>query len=172
MEARAVESGRPTVYLETYGCQMNVADSETVTAVLRRAGYVTAAGPESADVILLNTCAMRDHAEERVLHSLIELARVKQSRRLVKLGLLGCMAQHGRGALTERAAYLDVVAGPDSYRRLPEMLGRAGFDPQIDVRLDRAETYADITPDFAVGGVGCVAAMGGCGNFCAGLGSL
>src|SRR5260370_25612836 len=126
MEARAVESGRPTVYLETYGCQMNVADSETVTAVLRRAGYVTAAGPESADVILLNTCAIRDHSEERLLHTLTELARVKQSRPHVKPGLLGCMAQHGRGALKERAAYLDVVAGPDSYRRLPERLGRAG----------------------------------------------
>jgi len=167
MEARAVESGRPTVYLETYGCQMNVADSETVTAVLRRAGYVTAAGPESADVILLNTCAIRDHAEERVLHRLTELARVKQSRPHVKLGLLGCMAQHGRGALKERAAYLDVVAGPDSYRRLPEMLGRAGFDPQIDVRLDRAETYADITPDFAGGVRAYVTAMRGCDKFCA-----
>src|SRR5260370_21047152 len=106
---------------------MNVADSETVTAVLRRAGYVTAAGPESADVILLNTCAIRDHAEERVLHRLTELARVKQSRPHVKLGLLGCMAQHGRRALKERAAYLDVVAGPDSYRRLPDALGRACF---------------------------------------------
>jgi tRNA-2-methylthio-N6-dimethylallyladenosine synthase len=146
---------------------MNVADSETVTAVLRRAGYVTATGPESADIILLNTCAIRDHAEERVLHRLGELARVKQSRPEVKLGLLGCMAQHGRGALTEKAAYLDVVAGPDSYRRLPEMLGRARFDPQIDVRLDRAETYADITPDFGGGVRAYVTAMRGCDKFCA-----
>jgi tRNA-2-methylthio-N6-dimethylallyladenosine synthase len=166
MEPKATHSGN-LVYLETYGCQMNVADSETVTAVLRRAGYVTATGPESADVILLNTCAIRDHAEERVLHRLGELARVKQSRPEVKLGLLGCMAQHGRGALTEKAAYLDVVAGPDSYRRLPEMLGRAGFDPQIDVRLDRAETYADITPDFGGGVRAYVTAMRGCDKFCA-----
>jgi tRNA-2-methylthio-N6-dimethylallyladenosine synthase len=167
MEPKGTHSGNLRVYLETYGCQMNVADSETVTAVLRRAGYVTANGPESADVILLNTCAIRDHAEERVLHRLGELARVKQSRPEVKLGLLGCMAQHGRGALTEKAAYLDIVAGPDSYRRLPEMLGRAGFDPQIDVRLDRAETYADITPDFGGGVRAYVTAMRGCDKFCA-----
>jgi tRNA-2-methylthio-N6-dimethylallyladenosine synthase len=102
-----------------------------------------------------------------VLRRLTELARVKQSRPHVKLGLLGCMAQHGRGALKERAACLDVVAGPDSYRRLPEMLGRAGFDPQIDVRLDRAETYADITPDFADGVRAYVTAMRGCDKFCA-----
>ncbi len=146
---------------------MNVADSETISAVLRRAGYVTAADPETADVILLNTCAIREHAEERVLHRLGELARVKHSRPEVKLGILGCMAQHSRAALTKKAAYLDVVAGPDSYRRLPEMLGRAGFDPSIDVRLDRAETYADITPDFAVGVRAYVTAMRGCDKFCA-----
>ena len=167
MELKVAQSKSPRVYLETYGCQMNVADSETVTAVLRRAGYVTATHPESADVILLNTCAIREHAEERVLRRLGELARVKQSRPDVKLGLLGCMAQHNRAALTEKAAYLDVVAGPDSYRRLPEMLAHAGFDPLIDVRLDRAETYADITPDFAPGVRAYVTAMRGCDKFCA-----
>src|ERR1700745_4171861 len=96
MEPRAAQSGPPRVYLETYGCQMNVADSKTVTAVLRRAGYVSVTGPEGADVILLSTCAMRKHAEERVIRRLGELARVKQSRPEVKLGVLGCMAQHNR----------------------------------------------------------------------------
>jgi tRNA-2-methylthio-N6-dimethylallyladenosine synthase len=84
----------------------------------------------------------------------------------VKLGLLGCMAQHNRAAIADKAAYLDVVAGPDSYRRLPEMLASAG-DPLIDVRLDRAETYADITPDFAPGVRAYVTAMRGCDKFCA-----
>ena len=78
--------------------------------------------------MLLNTCAIREHAEEKVLHRLRELARLKQSRPEVKLGLLGCMAQHNRVAIMEKAAFLDVVAGPDSYRRLPEMIGAAGFD--------------------------------------------
>ena len=157
----------PRVYLETYGCQMNIADSQTVTAVLRRAGYSSADRPEDADVILLNTCAIREHAEERVLGRLGDLARIKHQRPEVKLGLLGCMAQHNRAALVEKAAYLDVVAGPDSYRRLPEMLGRAGFDPAIDVRLDRAETYADISPAHEGGLRAYVTAMRGCDKFCA-----
>jgi tRNA-2-methylthio-N6-dimethylallyladenosine synthase len=87
---------QPTVYLETYGCQMNIADSQTVSAVLRQAGYASAVRPEDADVILINTCAIREHAEERVLGRLSDLARLKGSRPELKLGLLGCMAQHNR----------------------------------------------------------------------------
>jgi tRNA-2-methylthio-N6-dimethylallyladenosine synthase len=166
MDAHA-DTRRPRVYLETYGCQMNVADSQTVSALLRSAGYSSVARPEDADVILLNTCAIREHAEERVLGRLSDLARIKQARPEVKLGLLGCMAQHNRAALTEKAAYLDVVAGPDSYRRLPEMLDRAGFDPAVDVRLDRGETYSDITPDYPGGVRAYVTAMRGCDKFCA-----
>ena len=148
---------------------MNVADSQTVSAVLRRAGYLSADAAEDADVVLLNTCAIREHAEEKVLHRLRELARLKHARPEVKLGLLGCMAQHNRVAIMEKAAFLDVVAGPDSYRRLPEMLARAryNFDASIDVRLDRAETYADITPDYGGGVRAYVTAMRGCDKFCA-----
>ncbi|HUA34998.1 MAG TPA: tRNA (N6-isopentenyl adenosine(37)-C2)-methylthiotransferase MiaB [Candidatus Binataceae bacterium] len=166
MAERAHNQSAPRVYLETYGCQMNIADSQTVTAVLRRAGYASAERPEDADVILLNTCAIREHAEERVLGRLSHLAQLKHRRPEVKLGLLGCMAQHNRAALVEKASYLDLVAGPDSYRRLPEMLGRAGFDPAIDVRLDRAETYADITPDHDGSLRAYVTAMRGCDKFC------
>jgi len=169
MRDNAANPARPRVYLETYGCQMNVADSQTVSAVLRRAGYVSADRAEDADVVLLNTCAIREHAEEKVMHRLRELARLKQSRPEVKLGLLGCMAQHNRVAIMEKAAFLDVVAGPDSYRRLPEMLGGAGdnYNASIDVRLDRAETYADITPDYGGGVRAYVTAMRGCDKFCA-----
>src|SRR5580704_3333472 len=142
---------QPTVYLETYGCQMNIADSQTVSAVLRQAGYASAQRPEDADVILINTCAIREHAEERVLGRLSDLARLKGSRPELKLGLLGCMAQHNRARLVEQAPWLDLVAGPDSYRRLPELIGRAGYDAAVDVRLDRAETYADISPDYEGG---------------------
>jgi tRNA-2-methylthio-N6-dimethylallyladenosine synthase len=155
------------VWLETYGCQMNVADSQLVTAVLRRAGYVAANKPEEADVILLNTCAIREHAEERVIGRLGDLARLKQVRPEVKLGLLGCMAQHNRAALIEKAPWLDLVAGPDAYRRLPEMLGDGGFDPAVDVRLNRAETYADISPEYGNGVRAYVTAMRGCDKFCA-----
>jgi tRNA-2-methylthio-N6-dimethylallyladenosine synthase len=167
MNERAANTAHPRVYLETYGCQMNVADSQTVSAVLRRAGYVNADSAEDADVVLLNTCAIREHAEEKVLHRLRELARLKNSRPEVKIGLLGCMAQHNRVAIMEKAAFLDVVAGPDSYRHLPEMIGSAGFDPSIDVRLDREETYADITPDYRGGVRAYVTAMRGCDKFCA-----
>jgi len=155
------------VFIETYGCQMNSADSELVAGVLRRAGYSPAARPEEADVVLLNTCAIREHAEERVLRRLSELARLKQSRPELRLGLLGCMAQHNRVSLTEKAPWLDLVAGPDSYRRLPELLSRARFDPAVDVRLDRAETYADMVPEHQGGVRAFVTAMRGCDRFCA-----
>ena len=167
MKVQATDARRPRVYLETYGCQMNIADSQTVTAVLRRAGYASADKPEDADVILLNTCAIREHAEERILGRLGDLARIKQRRPEIRLGLLGCMAQHNRAALIEKAPHLDLVAGPDSYRRLPELIGRAGFDPAVDVRLDRAETYADITPDHDGSIRAYVTAMRGCDKFCA-----
>jgi tRNA-2-methylthio-N6-dimethylallyladenosine synthase len=163
----ASDKPQPRVYLETYGCQMNIADSQLVNAVLRRAGYASTERPDDADVILLNTCAIREHAEERVLGRLSDLARLKSRRPELKLGLLGCMAQHNRAALVEKASYLDLVAGPDAYRRLPEMLGRAQFDPQVDVRLDRAETYADISPDHEGGVRAYVTAMRGCDKFCA-----
>ena len=156
----------PRVYLETYGCQMNIADTETVTAVLRRAGYSSAARPEDADVILLNTCAIREHAEERVIKRLRELARLKRERPALKLGLLGCMAQHNRAALLATAPWLDLVAGPDAYRRLPELLGHDGSDPAVDVRLDREETYADISPAYATSVRAYVTAMRGCDRFC------
>ncbi|HVB83002.1 MAG TPA: tRNA (N6-isopentenyl adenosine(37)-C2)-methylthiotransferase MiaB [Candidatus Binataceae bacterium] len=166
------EASPPRVFIETYGCQMNVADSELVGGVLRRAGYAAAAGPEDADVILLNTCAIREHAEERVLRRLRDLARFKHARPELRLGLLGCMAQHNRAALVEKAPWLDLVAGPDSYRRLPELLGRVRFDPaqqaaRIDVRLDRYETYADIAPAHEGGVRAFVTAMRGCDRFCA-----
>lgn len=158
---------RPRVYVETYGCQMNIADSQLVTAMLKRAGFASAARPEDADVILLNTCAIREHAEERVLRRLSDLARLKHRRPELRLGLLGCMAQHNRAALVDKAPYLDLVAGPDAYRRLPEMLSRTGFDPQVDVRLDRAETYGDISPEHQGGVRAYVTVMRGCDKFCA-----
>jgi tRNA-2-methylthio-N6-dimethylallyladenosine synthase len=171
------DASRPRVFIETYGCQMNVADSELIGGVLRRAGYAAAVRPEDADVILLNTCAIREHAEERVLRRLADLARFKHARPELRLGLLGCMAQHNRAAMVEKAPWLDLVAGPDSYRRLPELLGRAPFDPaeqvakqqvaRIDVRLDRAETYADIAPAHKGGVRAYVTAMRGCDRFCA-----
>jgi tRNA-2-methylthio-N6-dimethylallyladenosine synthase len=167
MAASSTSLPQPRVYLETYGCQMNIADSQTISAVLRRAGYASASRPEDADVILVNTCAIREHAQERVLGRLSDLARLKSKRPELKLGLLGCLAQHNRARLAEQAPWLDLVAGPDTYRRLPELIGRTGYDPAMDVRLDRGETYGDISPDYEDGVRAYVTAMRGCDKFCA-----
>jgi tRNA-2-methylthio-N6-dimethylallyladenosine synthase len=158
---------RPRFYLETYGCQMNIADSQLIGGQLRRAGYVSVERPEQADVILLNTCAIREHAEERVLGRLSDLARLKERQPALRLGLVGCMAQNNRTSLLGKAPYLDLVAGPDAYRQLPRMLAEAAFDPVVDVRLSRDETYADLEPDWESGVRAYLTIMRGCDRFCA-----
>ena len=167
IDEQQVESEAPArrVFLETYGCQMNFADSELVGGVLRRHGYEKTEDPADADVLLLNTCAIREHAEDRVLGRLSELLRYKYARPSVRLGLLGCMASHQRDRLLERAPYLDLVVGPDGYRNLPQLLADAG-DPLVEVRLDRGETYADLAPDHGPGPRAWLSVMRGCDKFC------
>ena len=159
----------PSVYLETYGCQMNVADGELIMGHLRTHGFERAGSPEAADVILLNTCAIREHAEARVLGRLSELARHKRRRPDLRLGVTGCMAQHLRHRLAEQAPYVDLLVGPDGYRRLPELLGpTAGEgDPHVALRLDPTETYADLPVARAPGVRAWVTIMRGCDRFCA-----
>src|SRR5437867_12598414 len=117
------------VYLETYGCQMNVADSETMAGVLERAGMSLVDGPEEADAIIITTCAIREHAERRVLGRLGDFVRLKASRPGLIVGVAGCMAQHLRARLFDHSRVLDLVVGPDGYRRLPELLMRAASGP-------------------------------------------
>ena len=155
-----------SVYIETYGCQMNLADTELLFGHLGRYGYQRTDDPAGADVILVNTCAIREHAEERVIGRLGDLMRYKSRRPDVQLGLAGCMAQHLRDTLMAKLPFVDFVVGPDAYRRLPEMLGNPAGDPFIDVRLDRAETYADMTPQRAGGVRAWVTIMRGCDKFC------
>src|SRR5574337_14352 len=130
----------PSIYIETYGCQMNLADTELLLGHLGRHGYRRARSPADADVILLNTCAIREHAEDRVLGRLGELARHKVRQPDVQLGVAGCMAQHVRERLLEKVPFVDFVVGPDGYRRLPEVLGDGIGDPLVAVQLDRTET--------------------------------
>ena len=165
--ASLAADGAPSrrVFLETYGCQMNVADSELVSGILRREGYVRTDDPGTADVLLVNTCAIRENAEERVLGRLSQLLRHKSARPGVQLGLLGCVATHQRERLLDRAPYLDVIVGPDGYRDLPDLL-RQGDDPQLELRLDRGETYAGLTPDLAPGPRAFLTVMRGCDKFC------
>jgi tRNA-2-methylthio-N6-dimethylallyladenosine synthase len=155
------------VYIETYGCQMNLADTELIVGLLKPHGYELTQVAAQADVILLNTCAIREHAEERVLKRLGELVRHKTRRPGVLLGLTGCMAQHHRERLLDKAPFLDLVLGPDAYRNLPALLVQEDKDePLVSVRLDRDETYADITPARGEGVRAWVTVMRGCDKFC------
>ena len=153
-------------YIETYGCQMNVADSELMLGRLRAAGYEAASQPDDADVILLNTCAIREHAEQRIYGRLGELSRHKVRRPGVVLGVAGCMAQHLKGRLMERSPHVDLVVGPDGYRDLPVLIDRAREEPTLAVRLSRDETYGDLEPARADGVRAWVSIMRGCDKFC------
>lgn len=157
------------LYIETYGCQMNVADSEVVAAVLGMAGYVHTDDIGDADAILLNTCSIRDNAEQKIVHRLEYLAslRRKRSGRLV-VGVIGCMAERLQEKLI-REHGVDVVAGPDNYLDLPALFAQveAGH-PAMSVKLSTTETYRDVIPSrINAGGVsGFVSIMRGCNNFC------
>src|SRR3954468_16285307 len=162
--------GAPRVYVETYGCQMNVADSDLIGSVLSEAGYATAARAEDADGIVVNTCAVGEKAADRVIARASELGAIKRKRPGAMLAIVGCMAEHLKEGLAERAPSVDVIAGPDSYRRLPELLAAAGAArsaPVIDVRLDKAETYEGLSGAVGGDGVsGFVTIQRGCDKFC------
>jgi tRNA-2-methylthio-N6-dimethylallyladenosine synthase len=152
-------------YLETYGCQMNVADSQMVLGLLERGGYARTDDPAQADLILINTCAVREKAEERVYQRASALARQKAPHAV--LGVTGCMAEHLKGAIPERAPHVDLVVGPDGYRRLLDHVGRAAEgEVVLDTELDRAETYDGVDPPRVTGPVGHITIQRGCDKFC------
>jgi len=135
----------PTIYIETYGCQMNVSDSELMLGLLAREGYVHTDDPAAADVLLVNTCAVRDHAEQRVLGRMGELKRYKRPGGV--LGVMGCMAQRLGPRLLKRVPQVDLVVGPDGYRSLPELIARAGSGERAaDVEFKSWEHYEDVPP--------------------------
>jgi len=135
----------PRIYIETYGCQMNVSDSELMLGVLARDGYVRTDDPADADVMLVNTCAVRDHAEQRVLGRMGELKRHKRPGDV--LGVVGCMAQRLGPTLLQRVPHVDLVIGPDGYRDLPELIARArGGERAAEVEFKSWEHYEDVPP--------------------------
>jgi tRNA-2-methylthio-N6-dimethylallyladenosine synthase len=154
------------VFLETYGCQMNVADSEVMAGVLERAGMELVARPDDADAVILNTCAIREHAEQRVLGRLGEFAHLKLKNPDLIVGVAGCMAQHLRKRLLDQKRVLDLVVGPDGSRELPALLRRAAAAPVSNVRLDRDETYGDLEPRRGHGVRAWVTVQRGCDKFC------
>jgi tRNA-2-methylthio-N6-dimethylallyladenosine synthase len=138
-------SAAPRFFIETYGCQMNLADGELIAGVLLREGYERAQGLDDAEVVLVNTCAVREHAEQRVIGRVGELKRHKRPG--VVLGVVGCMAQRLGERLLERAPHVDFVAGPDGYRQLPVLIGRArDGERRAETTFDAQEHYEDIPP--------------------------
>ena len=156
------------VYIETYGCQMNVADTEVVFSILGREGYARTEEIGEADVIMANTCSVRDNAEQRIRGRIEQFNVYRKARPEVVVGILGCMAERLKDALLE-SGKVDIVAGPDAYRSLPRLLAAASQGhPQIDVLLSREETYGDIAPvRVDKNGVSAfISIMRGCNNVC------
>lgn len=156
------------LFIETYGCQMNVADSEVVASVMQMAGYETCESLEEADAVFLNTCSVRDNAEQKIYHRLEALGAIKRKRPLV-IGVLGCMAERVQQDLLENHG-ADLVAGPDAYMTLPDLVAQAELGHKaINIELSTSETYKDVVPQriglgHKIGGF--VSIMRGCNNFC------
>lgn len=155
------------LYIETYGCQMNMADSEVVLGVMDKHGYGVTQDVSRADVILVNTCAVRDHAEQRVLGRLAQFKRFKRANPGVVIGVLGCMAERLKSRLMDEESIVDMVVGPDEYRKLPELVHAAATGSKgIAVRLSRVENYDDIVPLRTDGISAWISVMRGCDKFC------
>ncbi len=165
-------SPSPLVHIETFGCQMNESDSELVRALLKGEGFSFTQDRERADVLLLNTCAIRENAHQKIYAQLAELTEWKKQRPLV-IGVLGCMAQNLKGELAEQEPLIDILVGPDGYRRLPTLLAHAlaaqeqGFAQRgFALDLSEYETYEGILPDRDQGVNAWITVMRGCDNFC------
>ncbi len=157
------------LYIESYGCQMNFSDSEIVTSILKKEGYGTTSSAEHADVILINTCSIREKAEQTVRNRLNFFNSIKKKNREVTVGVLGCMAERLKAKLLEEEKIVDLVLGPDAYRDLPKLVKKAEEGEKgINTFLSREETYADIAPVRlnSNGVTAFISIMRGCDNMC------
>ena len=164
-----VSSASKNLYIESYGCQMNFSDSEVVASIMSKKGYNTTRNIDDADVVLINTCSIRDNAEKRVRNRLTEFKKKKSDNPDMVVGILGCMAERLKKSLLEQEKLVDLVAGPDAYRDLPNLIDEVGTGQRaVNVLLSRDETYADISPvRLDKGGVSAfVTIMRGCDNMC------
>jgi len=166
---RPLEGVGRKLFVETYGCQMNVGDTEIVVSILQKEGYRWTERIEEADVILINTCSVRDNAEQRIWGRLAEMRRYRKAKPSLRVGIIGCMAERLKEKLTEGRDAVDIVAGPDAYRDLPRLLRQAEAGSRgINTLLSEEETYAEIAPvRLDRNGVsGFIAIMRGCNNYC------
>ncbi|HLX12251.1 MAG TPA: tRNA (N6-isopentenyl adenosine(37)-C2)-methylthiotransferase MiaB, partial [Bacteroidota bacterium] len=160
------------VYVETYGCQMNIADTEVVQGLLAKEEYEFTTSIEQADVIFVNTCSVRENAEQRIYGRLGEFKKLKKKRPEIVIGVMGCMAERLRSKITgERAngvgQAVDIIVGPDEYRKVPELLYNAWHGEKgIAVQLSRVETYDDVLPLRTSGVSAWISVMRGCDKFC------
>ena len=162
-----MQMAKNKVYIETYGCQMNLADSEIVKSILKDKGYNFTDDLNSANVILLNTCSVRDNAEQRIYGRLGNIKKLKDNNPDTVIGILGCMAERLRKDLIEEKQIVDLVVGPDEYRRLPEFIDTAyAGEKGIGVKLSKTETYDDIIPYREDGLSAWISVMRGCDKFC------
>ena len=164
-----VKKSTKKLYLESYGCQMNFSDSEVVASILLKEGYETTRDADEADVVFINTCSIRENAETKVRNRLTEFKRRKDKNPALVVGILGCMAESLKKSLLEEEKLVDLVAGPDSYRDLPNLIDEVGTGQKaVNVLLSRDETYADISPvRLDQGGIAAfVTITRGCDNMC------
>ncbi len=155
-------------FIETFGCQMNVADSELVEGLLQKEGYQPTVNINNADAVFVNTCAIREHAEEKVHSQLGRYNLIKKQKPDMIIGVLGCMAQNLKDDILESRPYVDIVLGPDSYRKLPEILNRKIVNQKsiVDTKLSRFEVYDDLFPSRNEGINAWISIMRGCDKFC------
>ena len=157
-----------TYFIETYGCQMNVADSELISGLLTREGFSETKDIHTADAIFVNTCAIREHAEDKVHSRLGYYHQIKRKNPKTIIGVLGCMAQNLKEDILESKPFVDIVLGPDSYRRLPEMIRERSNESShlVDTKLSRFEVYDDMFPSRNKGINAWISIMRGCDKFC------
>lgn len=156
------------VYIETYGCQMNLSDSEIIISVLGESGYEETEQISDSDLILLNTCSVRDNAEQRIFNRLEHLKNIKKRNPDTVLGILGCMAERLRNKLIEEYKFVDLIVGPDEYRKLPDLIDNIieTGEKGIAVKLSKIETYDDLVPSRKDGITAWISVMRGCDKFC------
>ncbi|MDH4057334.1 MAG: radical SAM protein, partial [Cyclobacteriaceae bacterium] len=157
------------LYIESYGCQMNFSDSEIVASILQTEGFDTTSDINAADVVFLNTCSIRDKAEQTVRNRLVQINALKKQKPEMMVGVLGCMAERLKSKLLEEEKIVDLVAGPDAYRDLPKLIGQVDEgEKAVNTFLSREETYGDISPVRlnSNGVTAFISIMRGCDNMC------
>lgn len=155
-------------YIETYGCQMNIYDSEIICSILLKSGFIKTSNLKKADIILLNTCSIREKPEKKIFNRFLKIKCFKKTNKKLKLGIVGCLATHYKNKLFEKFKFLDLIVGPDSYKKLPEMINKLkNNNKEIDVSLANKERYTKIIPNRVRNGISAfLSIIRGCDKMC------